>query len=94
TLQTHGAVSEQTVREMAEGVRQRFGADIAVATSGVAGPGGGSPEKPVGTIWLAVADRERTFAYRLQAGKDREKNIQWSTVYALNFLRRFALGEI
>lgn len=89
TLDTEGAVSEATVREMVAGTLAHVGGDIAVAVSGIAGPGGGTPEKPVGTIWLAVGNTTVTEAYLLKAGKDREKNIEYTGAHALNFIRRF-----
>ncbi len=91
TLQQFGAVSEQTVREMAEGALQAIGCDIAVSVSGIAGPGGGSAEKPVGTVWIGVSDGTQTEAFLLRSGKDRIKNIQFASVHALNRLRRFLL---
>ncbi len=91
TLEQHGAVSEQAVREMAEGARAALGVDLAISVSGIAGPGGGTPEKPVGTIWMALADKNRVEARRVYAGKDRLKNIQYTSVQGLNFIRGFLL---
>ena len=62
---------------------------MAVAVSGIAGPDGGSPEKPVGTIWICAGSRQHKVTYLLKAGKDREKNIEIASVYALNLLRKF-----
>ena len=88
TLQQYGAVSEATVKEMAENVRQKFGTDIGVATSGIAGPDGGTPEKPVGTIWIAYADKDRTLTKLLNFNKDRLLNIEYTAMAVLNLVRQ------
>jgi nicotinamide-nucleotide amidase len=94
TLDQFGAVSAETVREMVAGARQRLTSDMAVAISGIAGPGGGTPEKPVGTVWMAVGDGQRTVAQKHIFGRDREKNMALTCVYALNLIRRFLLGAV
>ena len=94
TLATHGAVSEECVVEMSEGLLKRLGCDVSVAISGIAGPGGGLPNKPVGTVWMAVSDKNRTVAKLYTFGQDRLKNIERSSTYALNMVRRFLEGTI
>lgn len=88
TLETHGAVSEQTVKEMAEGVRQRMGTEYALAVSGIAGPEGGSPEKPVGTVWTAIASPEGVQTKLLHLGGGRREIIQLTSNLTLHLLRR------
>ncbi len=87
TLTQHGAVSEETVREMATGIKKLFGADFGLASSGIAGPDGGSPDKPVGTVWIACAGPDFVEARLLQLTQDRMINIQLTGVAVLNLLR-------
>ncbi|QDH79657.1 competence/damage-inducible protein A [Echinicola soli] len=88
TLSAQGAVSEETVIEMANMVREKFKADYGLASSGIAGPGGGSPEKPVGTVWIAVANQDGVKTKKLQLAHDRSLNIQYSALAILNLLRK------
>ena len=87
TLNSHGAVSEATVAEMAEGVRDLFNADYGLASSGIAGPDGGTPDKPVGTVWIACAGPEGVETRKLQLTQDRMLNIQLTGVALLNLFR-------
>lgn len=92
TLKQFGAVSQQTVEEMAQGGRKLMNATYGVALSGIAGPEGGSEEKPVGTVWIAIATSERVFSKKCLFEKDRSRNIRRSVLTALNLLRCEILG--
>ncbi len=91
TLETYGAVSEETVKEMIQGGLSKTGADIAISISGIAGPDGGTPEKPVGTVWIAVGNRTKIVSKKYLFTKDRMRNIQYSATYALIMLRQFLM---
>lgn len=93
TLEQYGAVSEQTVIEMVKGALDILNVDIAIAVSGIAGPGGGTPEKPVGLVWLAIGNRHTIRTQKVQSGRDRLKNIQYSGTMALNLIRQFVQQE-
>lgn len=86
TLEKHGAVSEETVLEMAKGAMKSMKTSCAIATSGIAGPGGGTPTKPVGTIWIAVACNDKIVTKKLQGDNGREKNTKNSIEKALSLL--------
>lgn len=89
TLEQFGAVSEETVLAMAKGVLKLIDVDYSIAVSGTAGPTGGTPEKPVGTVWIAVSDGKETIAKKFNFWPYREENIELSSVAALNMLRKF-----
>jgi nicotinamide-nucleotide amidase len=93
TLASVGAVSEETVLQMAKGVKDRFYSDFGLASSGIAGPDGGTEEKPVGTIWIACVGDGFAKAKKLQLTQDRMLNIQLTAVAVLNLLRICILGK-
>lgn len=87
-IESKGAVSEEVALAMAVGVRNKLGTTWSLSTTGVAGPGGGSEDKPVGTVWIGVAGPERAFARKFLFGNNRFRNIQMSSLYAFNLLRK------
>jgi nicotinamide-nucleotide amidase len=91
TLTAFGAVSEETVREMTEGAIRVLKTDFAISTSGIMGPTGGSPEKPVGTVWVAVGNKDHIISEKFQFRFDRMRNIELTANNALNLLRKFML---
>lgn len=92
TIGAHGAVSKETALAMASGVRNVTGADIGVATTGIAGPAGGSPEKPVGLVWIACSDAAGDVAVRQMFGEGRSRVTERATFAALEMVRRRVLG--
>lgn len=92
TIEQHGAVSSQTVEEMLQGCLKKFNTDWAIAVSGTLGPDGGTPEKPVGTVYIGVANKDNSVSIqRFQLGYSRERNMQVVALYAMNELRKLIL---
>jgi nicotinamide-nucleotide amidase len=93
-LDSDGAVSDSCVMAMAAGVRKHLGTTFALATSGIAGPDGGTEEKPVGTIWIALAHPKGVIVRKLTQGGTRMQNIHLSSLTAINLLRRYLLNDL
>lgn len=93
TLQAYGAVSRETVVEMARGARRTLEADLAVSVTGIAGPGGGLPEKPVGTTWIGLSTPEGEWARRFVWDGDRAQNKAYSAQAALQFVIDYLQGQ-
>jgi len=91
TLNKYGAVSEETVIEMLKGLLNRMHTDYGIAVSGIMGPGGGTPDKPVGTVWIAVGNKEKYVAQKIHLRFERHKNIEVASIMALNMMRKFIL---
>ena len=94
TLNTKGAVSHETVLEMARGVRRALGSDIAVSVSGIAGPGGGTIDKPVGTTWIGLTAGDGEWTRLCKFSGDRESNKASAAEAALQFLLDYLLGNL
>ena len=92
-LMARGAVSEAVVTQMVKGALDKFTSTYAVAVSGIMGPDGGTPDKPVGTVWMAVGNREKVITQKMHFRFDRERNTLLTAVNALNMVRKFILNE-
>jgi len=88
TLEIHGAISEETAIEMAEAVKNKFGVDIGISTTGIAGPDGGTEEKPVGTVWMAISFGKITKTRKILLPGTRMLNIEYTAINAMNFIRQ------
>jgi len=93
TIQSAGAVSEETVKAMARGALEKLQTDYAVATSGIMGPDGGTEQKPVGTVWISVANKKNVMAQQFHFRFDRIRNIEQTAHTALNMLRKFIQSD-
>jgi len=94
TLNTHGAVSRETVIEMAHGARRVLNGDIAISASGISGPGGGTAEKPVGTTWLGLATSSGEWARKFQFAGTREQNKASAATEAMKFVLDYLQGNL
>ncbi len=93
TIQKYGAVSKEVVENMAVGIQHLMDSDFSIATSGIAGPDGGTPEKPIGTVWIAIASKNMVMSKKFQFGTERTINITRSSIAALNCLREVIISE-
>jgi nicotinamide-nucleotide amidase len=94
-IEKYGAVSKEVAEQMVEGVKKALDADYAISTTGIAGPGGGSPEKPVGTVWIAVSGPKSMQSKKyVFVGDDRDRNILRASQTALQMLRRLVLNDL
>jgi len=92
-IKQFGAVSMENAEAMARNIRLKFNTDYGLSTTGIAGPTGGSEEKPVGTLWMAASSKDKIISYKIVFDRGRLQNIQFFSVYALDLLRRFMCGK-